>query len=257
MTSYTVKAGDTLSSIAKKYKVTLQQILAANPKFTTDPKFQGGNMIWAGTIVKIPAATTTPPVTKPPTTPPATTTPPPAPSNPVQTPPKTDPNVYDVVTPTPTWTTPMEAGRVNPINIPVRSAPIDTVAFIDDAASVELMTDLLFEDIGGQELLTLSRNDTVNGQSVVYQPIKNLNILQEEYNPTTLLRLQDTSDKYFANFVIDLKEKIPNVGSGLNGKNYLVTASTGDLVIEFVNLKADEQVQVQIATSGTIEELGI
>ena len=255
MISYTVKAGDTLSSIAKKHKVTLQQILNANPKFTTDPKYQGGNMIWAGTIVKIPSAATTTPAPKP-TPAPATPPPSPAPS-PVETAPKPDPNVYDVVTPTPTWTRPIEEGRVTQTTVPVRSAPIDTVEFIDDSVSIELMTDLLFEDIGGQELLTLSRNDTVNGQNVSYQPIKNLNLLQEEYNPTSLLRLQDTSDRYFANFVIDLKEKIPVTGSGLNGKNYLLNPVNGDLIIEFVNLKSDEQVQVQIATSGTIEELGI
>lgn len=140
---------------------------------------------------------------------------------------------------------------------PVKTAPIDTVEFIDETLSAELMLDLLFEDVGGQELLTIARNDTVNGQSVVYQPFKNLNILQEIYNPANLLKLQETSDKIFSNFTIDLKEKIPKVGNGTNGANYYLDLVSGNGIIEFVNLKSDEQVEIQIGTAGIIEDIGI
>ena len=51
----TVKSGQTLSSIAKANGTTVSKILAANPKFTEQAKFQGGNMLWSGTTVKIPA----------------------------------------------------------------------------------------------------------------------------------------------------------------------------------------------------------
>jgi hypothetical protein len=139
----------------------------------------------------------------------------------------------------------------------VKSAPIDTIEFVDDVFSEELIIDLLFEDIGGQEILSIARNDTVNGQSVVYQPIKNLGILQQTYNPAKLLRIQETSDKFFSNFTIDLRSKIPNVGSGPNGKNYKIDSVTGELILEFVNLRSDEQVEIQIASDGIIEEIGI
>ena len=52
--SYTVKRGDTLSAIAKDSGVKLSELLAANTKFKTNPKYKGGNMIWAGTKVKLP-----------------------------------------------------------------------------------------------------------------------------------------------------------------------------------------------------------
>ena len=55
-TKYVVKAGDTLSAIAKAQGTTLSAILAANPKFTEVAKYQGGNMIWSGTTVNIPTA---------------------------------------------------------------------------------------------------------------------------------------------------------------------------------------------------------
>jgi hypothetical protein len=119
------------------------------------------------------------------------------------------------------------------------------------------MLDLLFEDVGGQELLTIARNDTVNGQSVIYQPFKNLGILQEIYSPENLVRLSETSDKIFSNFIIDLSEKIPIVGNGPNGANYYLDMATGDGVIELVNLRSDEQVEIQIGTAGIIEDIGI
>jgi LysM repeat protein len=49
---YTVTRGDTLSSIASKYKVTVKQLIAMNPQLN-DPKYMGGSRIFAGTKVNI------------------------------------------------------------------------------------------------------------------------------------------------------------------------------------------------------------
>jgi hypothetical protein len=162
----------------------------------------------------------------------------------------------DTTTPPPTPTTPKVEISNNQAPA-IKSAPIDTVEFIDETFSDELIIDLLFEDVGGQELLTIARNDTVNGQAVVYQPFKNLGILQELYNPTTLLRLQETSDKFFSNFTINLRDRIPNVGSGENGKNYKLDLASGEGIIEFINIRPDEQVEVQIISAGIIEDIDI
>jgi hypothetical protein len=161
-----------------------------------------------------------------------------------------------VVVPSPTPPAPAEQ-NTQPVIQPIKSAPIDTVQFIDETLSDEFIVDLLFEDVGGQELLTIARGDTVNGQSVIYQPFKNLGILQEIYNPTSLLRLQETSDKFFSNFIINLRDRIPNVGNGSDGANYYIDPDTGDVVIEFVSLKPDEQVDIQLASAGIIDEAGI
>jgi LysM repeat protein len=52
--TYTVKKGDTLSAIAKASGVSLAEIRKANKKFTTNPKYKQGSMIWSGTKVNIP-----------------------------------------------------------------------------------------------------------------------------------------------------------------------------------------------------------
>ena len=208
---------------------------------------------------KPPTRPPTPPPVKPPTKPP---TPPPVkpPTAPVSAPaaaPVAAPVVQEVLPVVEATPIAIPAVVAAPEVPPVKSAPIDTVVFIDESFSAELITDLLFEDIAGQELLSIARNDTVNGQSVVYQPIKNLGILRDTYNPNNLLKLQETSDKFFANFTINLFEKIPKVGNGENGANYYLDLTSGDGIIELINIRSDEQVEVQIANAGTIEDVGI
>jgi hypothetical protein len=140
----------------------------------------------------------------------------------------------------------------------VKTATPDIIEFDDKELELnaEILADLLFENIGGQELLTIARYDTVNGQDVSYQPIKNLKTLQQEYNPSNIVRIQQTSDRVFANFPIKLTDKIPNVANGPDGKNIYID-NQGNLTIEFINLLADEQVEIQIAIGGTIYEAGI
>ena len=145
----------------------------------------------------------------------------------------------------------------SPIFKGVKAAPIDTVLFVDETLSQEFIADLLFENIAGQELLSIARDDTVNGQEVIYQPIKNLGILRDTYDINNLLKIQETSDRFFANFLINLFEKIPRVGNGPDGKNYYLDEVTGDGIIEFINMRDDEQVEVQISNAGIIEEVGI
>lgn len=141
----------------------------------------------------------------------------------------------------------------------VKSASPDIVIFNDQEieANAEAMVDLLFENIGGQELLQIARYDTVNGQEVLYQPIKNLNIIQEEYNPNNILKLQKTSDRIFGNFPLKLEPTIPDESTvpGVVGNVYLDT--DGNMVIELINLEGNEQVEVEITRNGTIYNIDL
>jgi hypothetical protein len=136
----------------------------------------------------------------------------------------------------------------------VKTAPIDTILFDDDSMSIEAMTDLIFENIGGQELINITRNDIINGQKVSYQPIKNLSSIQQQYNPNNILGIQNTSDKYFANFSIKFENRVPETGSGPNGSNVYLDNATGNLIIETINMESDEQVEIEITVSGILYE---
>jgi len=120
--------------------------------------------------------------------------------------------------------------------------------------AIDLIADTIFENIGGHELINIARTDTVNGQPLYYNPIKNLSITQQQYNPKNIISLQQTSDKYFANFSIKMNSTIPTIGGGANNFNVYIDPKTGDLVVDTVNLRSDEQVEIQIAVSGTIYE---
>ena len=139
---------------------------------------------------------------------------------------------------------------------PPKTAPIDTVLFDEEIVPVSVMESLILENIGGHELINIARNDTINGQTVIYQPIKNLSTIQQQYNPNNILALQNTSDKYFSNFSIKLETKLPNEGDGggPDGAYVYIEQDTGDLIIELINLEPDEQIEVQISLSGTIYE---
>ena len=156
---------------------------------------------------------------------------------------------------TPAPTPPAAPAISSPVVIvPVKTAPIDTILFDDDSVPIEIMSDLIFENIGGHELINIARNDIINGQTVLYQPIKNLSSIQQQYNPNNIVSLQNTSDKYFANFSIKLETKLPPEGSGPDAAYVYIEESTGDLIVELINLDPDEQIEVQISLSGTIYE---
>jgi hypothetical protein len=71
------------------------------------------------------------------------------------------------------------------------------------------------------------------------------------------LGLQQTSDRFFAGFSIKLEDKIPGIGNGPDGENVYFDETTGDLIIEFVNLNNDEQIETQITVNGTIYEANL
>ena len=149
-----------------------------------------------------------------------------------------------------------------PINLPpppppppttykVKIANPEVILFDDETLPATTLIDILFEDIGGQELLSMSRHDIISGDYVPNQLIKNLTSLNQEFSSKRLLSLQNTSDKYFSNFGIKLESKIPFVGGGANGENVYLNDSQ-DIVIDLINLDIDEQVEVQLSISGTI-----
>ena len=151
----------------------------------------------------------------------------------------------------------------------VKIATPDLILESPDTMSIEIMTDLIFEDIGGFELATISRHDLVNGQKVVYAPIKNLTDLYLQYNPNNILRLQ-SSDSYFKSLALSIFNHLPECGNGYdlienpnetdktkwtkvpNCKSVYIDPITGDLVINLVNVKEGEQAEVEVLTAGSI-----
>lgn len=133
----------------------------------------------------------------------------------------------------------------------IKSATPDLILIKDDGISPEIMSDLLFEDIGGQEIISTSRHDLINGQNPNYNLIKNVADISLQYNPKNMILLPNSSEAIFQKFSINLDSYIPNNGTGPNGEIVYLDSVTGNLVINVVGLAEDEQVEVQILKAGT------
>lgn len=134
----------------------------------------------------------------------------------------------------------------------VKAATPDLIIFDNDIVPPDVMANLTFEKIGGQELITVSRNDIVNGQNVVYQPVKNISQIALRYNPQNLVQLQNPSSVLFENFPINFAKCIPTLGTGPNGEIVYVEAGTGNIIINTVNLARNEQIEVQVFAAGSV-----
>lgn len=140
----------------------------------------------------------------------------------------------------------------------VKVATPDLILFNESAIPVDIMTDLLFEEIGGKEIISIARNDIVNGQEISYNLIGNLNGLERRYNSKNIFSLPDTIEKYFSNFSIRFEIHVPEEGTGPNGQRVYVvqqsstTASRGDLIIDVINMETNERVDVEVLRSGLV-----
>jgi hypothetical protein len=125
---------------------------------------------------------------------------------------------------------------------------------------------LLFENIGGIELASIIRHDTVEGTNPYYKIISNLSRIKVQLDPITLISRQRSGltpgdfGRQIALFTkIPLSEYLQDIGA----QNYIfiddddASPTYGSLIIELINLDGDEFVEVEIATSGTIYEVDI
>jgi hypothetical protein len=130
----------------------------------------------------------------------------------------------------------------------IKQAPIDTVVFNEDTVSIQQLTELLYEQIGGMELINIAREDTVSGQDVIYSPISNIGSIWGQFNPNNVIAVGSSFDTFFSRFAIDLI---------LRGMNIPYFNEDGDLIIEIDDVLSDEEIHYQIASSGTINEVDI
>ena len=156
------------------------------------------------------------------------------------------------------WTN--DFGKSNQTNS-VKVAVPNAVDVLNDPIAYEAMFEIIFQDIGGQELINISRADAINGQNIMYSIVKNLKNIMLDYNSNNIIKLGGTSDVLFKNFSIKLEDKIPRYGNGLNGAIVYIEPETGNLTVDLVNVGDEEEVEIEIINQGgyfddtiTIEE---
>ena len=159
------------------------------------------------------------------------------------------------VEPTPNVPLPTQAGP----DQSVKSASPDIIISDSGDTAIDLILKLTLEKIGAQELISLVRHDTVNGQNIVYQPVKNISDIAIAYNPQNMVAIPDTADVFFKNFSIKLEAHTPQYNQDTlyvdmitRDNNVFFDAVNRRIMIELTNLKRDYEVEVQMVSTGQI-----
>jgi hypothetical protein len=146
-------------------------------------------------------------------------------------------------------------------NIPYTPPPVmvperDVVNLAVEQLDSKTIENLLFENIGANELTKFVRHDTVQGNNPLYNIISNLSDIRRKFDPVDLISVQ-VPDSPFQGNSIDLNKKIPTEEylQALGLTDYVYIDSNGDLIIEVVNMRDKEIVEVQIDSNGTIYEV--
>ena len=114
---------------------------------------------------------------------------------------------------------------------------------------------LFLMDIGGRELITLTRHDQIAGINQEYSPIKNLSNIALEYNPLAISPNADNVSTYLTLFNFDITKYIPTQQE-LNeeypleenaSKRSVVyfDKTTNSLVVHVKNTFTNERVEVE------------
>ncbi len=131
----------------------------------------------------------------------------------------------------------------------VKVANVNVINTNYAATPVEQMEKMFFQDVGGTEILSVARHDTVGGEKVIYSEVDNLQDLKIQFNPLNILVSTNLND-LFSGYGIDIKEKVSAAGQTVQ-----IDAS-GNMVIEVVGVSEDEYVQVQVASRVEDFEVG-
>lgn len=185
------------------------------------------------------------------------------------------------------------------INASVKPASPDLILFEDAEIPIDIVTELLFENIGSIEILSISRSDIINGREISYGLMGKLSDLSKRYSPNNMFKLSGTLNEFFNKFSIRYKLHVPEKGTGpnkiyigeensfdcsgfpvltvlgddvVNCFNTFAEAQqfvseqdierdlvyseqeTGDIIVDVVNLKRDDLVEIELLVSGTLED---
>ena len=134
----------------------------------------------------------------------------------------------------------------------IKTASPDIILIPTDSLPVDLMTELIFENIGGKEIINIARHDLINGQPVAYSPIKGLPLLEYQLDPNTIIGLQKTAPETFLNFPIKYESFLPEYVDISGEPNIYYDANLRGIVIEVTNSNNNERVELQIASAATL-----
>jgi len=139
---------------------------------------------------------------------------------------------------------------------PVKIPEANVVAFLQEQVGADALEKLYFEDVGGTEILSVARHDTIGGEPVATAPIANIEDILSSFNPLNILT-STNMDELFNQFAIDMSTHVKNLYTAIGIERDAEVrideegnereVSVNYLYIQLDNLAADEYVQIQVA----------
>lgn len=128
----------------------------------------------------------------------------------------------------------------------IKQADPDIVIDPEIDTTGDYIAERFFEELGGTELISLSRHDLIDGIDVSYKPIANLSKLRRRFNPNNIIALDILSDDEFSKFNINLLSR---------GMNEPYFDDSGNLVVEIDIIRPQENIEIEISLSGTVTRI--
>jgi hypothetical protein len=113
---------------------------------------------------------------------------------------------------------------------------------------IELATQMVIEDMGALELINTARHDLITGNNISYKPFSQMSIMNSRYNPLKILELSDGTPIQFGSFPISLNNYVPKS----NPNNVYFDATKENIILEFINIKEGEFIEIEILSQGEV-----
>lgn len=186
--------------------------------------------------------------------PPAPPPPPPLPvpiprgELPIPAPPPSPSPSYSPPPPPPTPISPWMTTTTFVAPTGIKQADPDIVLDPEIDTTSDYIVERFFEELGGTELINLSRYDLIDGIDVVYKPVANLSKLRERFNPNNLIALDILSQDEFARASINL------ISRGIYEPYF---DEQGNLVVEIDIIRPEENIEVQFSSTGEVTRIDL
>ena len=113
---------------------------------------------------------------------------------------------------------------------------------------IELATQMIMEDMGALELINTARHDLITGNNISYKPFSQMSVMNSRYDPLKIIQLADGTPVQFGAFPINLSNYIPQS----NQNNVYFDAAKNNIILEFINIKDGEFVEIEIISQGDV-----
>lgn len=148
-----------------------------------------------------------------------------------------------------------------PVNTPSKETSINQIVFNEQTMTEEAFTDLILDEIGNRELLTIARHDSLTGMTAPkYSPIKNISSVLFSNSPINIAPNPNSTIDYFDTFAILLSSYLPTdaeidaLDSSYKKSYVYYEPSNNSVIINTANVFNNEGVEIEFVTFSSLND---